>query len=47
MPTFTFSTGTHDDYHKVSDDAERINYNGLYEIFEYLILIFKEINFKI
>lgn len=47
IPAITFTTGTHDDYHKVSDDAEKINYNGLYEIFEYFNLLLNEINLNI
>lgn len=36
IPAITFSTGIHDDYHKVSDDAEKINYDGMYLIAEYI-----------
>jgi Zn-dependent M28 family amino/carboxypeptidase len=36
IPAATFSTGAHNDYHKISDDAQYINYNGIAAIFEYL-----------
>ncbi|HPG41921.1 MAG TPA: M20/M25/M40 family metallo-hydrolase [bacterium] len=34
IPVLTFHTGTHDDYHKPTDDADRINYSGMQEIAE-------------
>lgn len=36
VTAITFSTGIHNDYHKVSDDAEKINYEGMHLIAEYL-----------
>ncbi len=35
IPTITFTTGIHDDYHKISDDAEKINYEGMEIIFNF------------
>lgn len=37
VPTFNFSTGMHLDYHKVSDDAQYINYDGMEKTLDYLI----------
>lgn len=36
IPCATFSTGMHADYHKASDDATYIHYDGLYHILRYL-----------
>lgn len=36
IPCATFSTGMHADYHKVSDDAAYIQYEGLYHILRYV-----------
>lgn len=44
ISTITFSTGIHDDYHKVSDTAEKINYEGMNTIFEYLNEIILKVN---
>lgn len=38
IPAATFSTGAHNDYHKISDDAQYINYHGIAALFEYLQL---------
>lgn len=35
IPVLFFFTGTHQDYHKPSDDAWKINYNGMTSIFDY------------
>ena len=32
IPVLFFFTGVHDDYHKPSDDAHKINYNGMKSI---------------
>ncbi len=32
IPSATFTTGMHDDYHRISDDAKFINYAGMYQI---------------
>lgn len=44
ISTITFSTGMHDDYHKVSDTAEKINYEGMNRISEYLYSFLLKIN---
>lgn len=36
IPTFTFTTGIHDDYHRASDDSNKINYKGLEITFSFL-----------
>lgn len=35
IPCFTFSTGMHNDYHRITDDSQHINYEGLYLELEY------------
>ena len=36
IPVLFFFTGTHTDYHKPSDDADKINYGGIVQISEYI-----------
>ena len=36
IPSIHFFTGQHEDYHKPSDDVEKINFEGMYEIFKYV-----------
>jgi hypothetical protein len=36
IPVLFFFTGLHTDYHKPSDDADRINYNGMVKIVRYI-----------
>jgi aminopeptidase YwaD len=36
IPVLFFFTGVHGDYHKPSDDAEKINYNGTAKIVKYI-----------
>jgi S1-C subfamily serine protease len=36
IPVLHFFTGQHEDYHKPSDDADKINYEGLYEANSYI-----------
>lgn len=45
FPTLTFTTGTHDDYHKSTDKIEKINYSGLeviYNLMESLLVYLNE-----
>lgn len=35
IPAITISTGIHDDYHKVSDTPDKINYDGMLLIFDF------------
>lgn len=37
IPSLHFFTGTHEDYHKPSDDEDKINYDGLISVLEYAI----------
>tara|TARA_B100000902_G_scaffold365033_1_gene385630 strand:+ start:98083 stop:99219 length:1137 start_codon:yes stop_codon:yes gene_type:complete len=37
IPVLHFFTGAHDDYHKPSDDYEKINFEGMYQILSYVI----------
>ena len=36
IPSIHLFTGQHEDYHKTSDDYEKINFNGMYKILMYL-----------
>jgi hypothetical protein len=36
MPVIHFFTGQHEDYHKPSDDVDKINFEGMYKIHEYV-----------
>ncbi len=36
IPVIHFFTGQHEDYHKPSDDIEKINFDGMYTIYEYV-----------
>lgn len=36
IPSIHFFTGQHEDYHKPSDDVEKINFKGMYIIHEYV-----------
>lgn len=44
IPVLFFFTGTHTDYHKPSDDADMINYDGLEMITEYVADIVKTVD---
>ncbi|MCC5923522.1 MAG: M28 family peptidase [Crocinitomicaceae bacterium] len=35
IPAITISTGIHDDYHKISDTPEKINYDGMLLLYEF------------
>jgi len=39
IPSIHFFTGQHGDYHKPSDDADKINYAGCYEVSFYILRI--------
>ena len=36
MPVIHFFTGQHEDYHKPSDDVDKINFEGMFKIHEYV-----------
>ena len=44
IPVLFFFTGTHEDYHKPSDTADKISYDGLLKITEYVGEIVKSID---
>ncbi|MBK8466054.1 MAG: M28 family peptidase [Chloracidobacterium sp.] len=44
IPVLFFFTGTHNDYHKPSDTAEKINYDGLLSIVNYVQSIAKAVD---
>jgi predicted metalloprotease with PDZ domain len=39
-----FFTGTHEDYHKPSDDADKINFDGEKEVLDYVYDVFNSID---
>jgi hypothetical protein len=44
IPVLFFFTGTHADYHKPSDTAEKINYTGLGDVTQYVLEIFRKVD---
>lgn len=46
MPVLHFFTGQHEDYHKPSDDADKINYEGIKSVSEYILAIIKDLDNK-
>ena len=44
LPVLHFFTGQHEDYHKPSDDAEKINYDGLVKIIRYIERLIVELD---
>lgn len=44
IPVLHFFTGQHEDYHKPSDDADKINYEGEAAVLEYIIRIINATN---
>lgn len=44
IPVLFFFTGVHTDYHKPSDDADKINYTGELRIIQYILDLVKEYN---
>jgi aminopeptidase YwaD len=44
IPVLFFFTGSHEDYHKPSDTADKINYGGMLKIIEYVAQITREID---
>ena len=43
IPALHFFSGTHEDYHKPSDDSHKINYDGMQRIVEYMLFIVDEL----
>ena len=44
IPVLHFFTGQHVDYHKPSDDFEKLNYDGMLQISDYIYSIISEVN---
>lgn len=44
IPVLFFFTGTHSDYHKPGDDADKINYVGELRVIQYILDVIKETN---
>jgi aminopeptidase YwaD len=44
IPVMFFFTGTHPDYHKPSDDADKINYEGQAQVMQYIYDITKKMD---
>jgi aminopeptidase-like protein len=44
MPLLNFSTGTHHDYHKHTDDTHKINYEGMKLIYQFITSFLKFLN---
>ncbi|KEZ92329.1 M28 family peptidase [Nonlabens ulvanivorans] len=42
IPVLHFFTGQHEDYHKPGDDAEKLNYDGMQKISDYILRITAE-----
>ncbi|MGB5013576.1 MAG: PDZ domain-containing protein, partial [Pyrinomonadaceae bacterium] len=47
VPVLFFFTGTHLDYHKPSDTAEKINYEGLAKIIDYVATMVRSVDEKV
>ena len=41
IPVLHFFTGTHEDYHKPSDDVEKINFDGIFRTLSYMATIIR------
>ena len=46
MPVLFFFTNSHSDYHKATDDADKINYTGETEIIDYINQIIEAVNYN-
>lgn len=46
IPVLFFFTNSHSDYHKASDDADKINYTGETEIINYIKQIIEAVNYN-
>ncbi|PQJ80461.1 M28 family peptidase [Polaribacter porphyrae] len=44
IPVLHFFTGQHEDYHKPGDDSEKLNYEGMYLISEYIFNIISDLD---
>ncbi len=46
IPVLFFFTGVHNDYHKPSDDADKINYTGELQVVKYIYTLIEVVNKK-
>ena len=46
IPVLSFFTGQHSDYHKASDDVEKINFDGEVKVLEYIISVINKLDKK-
>lgn len=44
VPVLHFFTGQHEDYHKPTDDADKLNYEGMYQISDYIFSLIQDLN---
>lgn len=44
IPVLHFFTGQHEDYHKPGDDSEKLNYDGMYLISDYIFNIISDLD---
>lgn len=44
IPVLHFFTGQHEDYHKPSDDFEKLNYEGMQQIKDYILAVIGELD---
>ncbi|MBT8311433.1 MAG: PDZ domain-containing protein, partial [Flavobacteriaceae bacterium] len=44
IPVLHFFTGQHEDYHKPSDDADKLNYDGMEKITSYIVQLVGELD---
>ncbi len=44
VPCLHFFTGAHEDYHKPSDDSHLVNFEGIYEISEYMLALIEKLD---
>lgn len=44
MPVLHFFTGSHEDYHKPGDDSQLLNYDGIYDISNFIIQLIEQLN---
>ncbi len=44
LPVLHFFTGQHEDYHKPTDDAEKLNYKGMEKVADYILAIITDLD---
>ncbi len=44
IPVIHFFTGTHEDYHKPTDDAEKLSYEGMGLVFDYIVSLLEHLD---